>query len=162
MKSLYQHFPSSYSWYGTKLMPPASSGLAKMLWMTLHGSRYQTSYSVDIHSGVGPSSGTRPLYRTVYDCQGTLPNLIALIVAWRSWWSLIGALSSWGTNVVDQTLNSQSMVSFASEDVVYQTSAISNAAQDVKGFQLPSSLGGREFGGIPGGINSPSQRHICP
>src|SRR5579872_6999068 len=141
MKSLYRRFPSSYSWYGTKSMPPASSGLAKMLWMTLRGLQYQTSYSVDIHSGIGPSFGTRPLYWTVYDCQGTLPNLIALIVAWRSWWSLIGASSSWGTNMADQTLNSRSMVSFESEDVVYKISAVSNAARDVKGVQSLSALG---------------------
>jgi len=137
-------------------MPSARSGFMRMLWMTFRGSRYQSWYFMVIHSGVGPSSGRRPLYWAVYDCQGTCPSLIALIVEWRSLWSSIGAESPWGTSVALQRPRSWSITPFERGAFVYRISASSNPARDSKGVQSSADFEDGGVGGVPGGRNSPS------
>ena len=54
------------------------------------------------------------------------------------------------------------MILFESGAVLYNISASSNPAREVKGVQSSLGFGGRGFGGVPGRRNSPSAEHGFP
>ena len=140
-------------------MCPSNSGLARIPLITSRGSRNQTSYSVTIHSGGRPVSGSGLLYFKLKHSQGTLPSGTELICRRRSTWSCIGGGMLRWIRVAVQSSSKRSVFFFNSSASVKMKFASLNPMRDSKGNQSVVGNTSGDGGGMSEVINSPCSLH---